>query len=180
MAAFSTGERRRRGKIDRRTTELSAVIRNTLQQTIIAELLPRTQIDVFVQVLQADGGTRCACINAAFLALAAAGVPMRDVVASCAAGYLDSTPLLDMNYMEDSGGGPDVAVALHPGLDRVVLLQADSRMSLEVLERTVELAAAGCKAVAAFMKETLLQHTKALGAARDVGQRLHMESSKIS
>lgn len=57
-----------------------------------------------LQVLQADGGTRCACINAAFLALAAAAVPMRDVVAACAAGYLDSTPLLDLNYMEDSGG----------------------------------------------------------------------------
>jgi hypothetical protein len=48
---------------------------------------------------------------------------MRDMVASCAAGYLDSTPLLDMNYIEDSGGGPDVAVAYHPNLDRVVLLQ---------------------------------------------------------
>lgn len=56
------------------------------------------------QVLQADGGTRCACINAAFLALAAAAVPMRDVVAACAAGYLDSTALLDLNYMEDAGG----------------------------------------------------------------------------
>ena len=41
------------------------------------------------KVLQADGGTRCAAINAALLALADAGVPMRDMVAACAAGYLD-------------------------------------------------------------------------------------------
>lgn len=50
--------------------------------------------------LQADGGTRCACINAAVLALAAAAVPMRDLVGSCAAGYLEGQPLLDLNYME--------------------------------------------------------------------------------
>lgn len=59
----------------------------------------------YPQVLQADGGTRCACLNAAFLALAHAGVPMRDMLGSCAAGYLESTPLLDLNYLEDSGEG---------------------------------------------------------------------------
>ncbi|PRW20485.1 exosome complex component RRP41-like protein isoform A [Chlorella sorokiniana] len=114
MASFSTGERRRRGKGDRRATEITKAIRNCLEQTILVELMPRSQIDVYVQVLQADGGTRCACINAAFMALAAAAVPMRDILASCAAGYLESTALLDLNYVEDSGGGPDVAVAIHP------------------------------------------------------------------
>lgn len=70
-------------------------------------------------MLQADGGTRCACINAAFLALAHAGVPLRDMLGSCAAGYLESTPLLDLNYLEDSGGGPDVVLAVQPNLDKV-------------------------------------------------------------
>lgn len=69
-----------------------------------ASHLPAPARHLAPQVLQADGGTRCACINAAFLALAAAAVPMRDVVAACAAGYLDSTALLDLNYMEDAGG----------------------------------------------------------------------------
>ncbi len=69
------GERRKRGKGDRRSTELTVVIRNTLEQTVAVELLPRSQIDVFVHVLQADGGTRCAAINASMLALAAAGAP---------------------------------------------------------------------------------------------------------
>jgi hypothetical protein len=51
------------------------------------------------------------------------GIKLRDTVAACAAGYLASTPLLDMNYEEDSAGGPDVAVAYQPGLDKIVLLQ---------------------------------------------------------
>lgn len=136
------------------------IIRNTLEQNILVDLLPRTQIDVFVQVLQADGGTRCACINAAFLALADAGIPMRDVVAACAAGYLNGTPLLDLNYMEDSGGGPDVVVGVQAGLDKVVLLQSDSRLPMETFEEVMGLATQGCKAVASFMRESLLEHVK--------------------
>ena len=166
MAAFSTGERRRGSKSNRRATEISMVIRNTLEDTIILELMPRTQIDVYVQVLQADGGTRCACINAAFLALADAGIPMKDMVASCAAGYLDSTPLLDLNYTEDSGGGPDVVVALHPGLEKVVLLQSDNKLSIETFEEVMDLASAGCKAVAAFMKEQLLGHVSTMSVTQ--------------
>lgn len=170
MAAFSTGERRRRGKNDRRATEITSVIRSALEQTILLELMPGSQIDVFVQVLQADGGTRCACINAAMLALAEAGIPMKDVVASCAAGYLDSTVLLDMNYMEDSGGGPDVAVAIHSKLDKVVVLQMDNKLPLETLETVIELAVEGCKAVTAFMREQLLARTQRLASARGMLQ----------
>uniref|UniRef100_A0A383VD35 Uncharacterized protein n=1 Tax=Tetradesmus obliquus TaxID=3088 RepID=A0A383VD35_TETOB len=168
MANFSTGERRRRGKADRRSTELSKVIRNTLEQTICVELLPRSQIDICVQVLQADGGTRCACINAAALALADAGIPMKDMVSGCAVGYLQSTPLLDLNYTEDSGGGPDISVALHPNLDRLVLLQMDGKLPPDVFEECVALAVDGCKAVASVMRAELLRHVKRQAVAQQL------------
>mmetsp|Transcript_11236 Transcript_11236/g.24209 ORF Transcript_11236/g.24209 Transcript_11236/m.24209 type:complete len:245 (-) Transcript_11236:302-1036(-) len=166
MAAFSTGERRKRGKTDRRAMELGLVIRGTLEETVMLELLPRSQIDVYVQVLQADGGTRCAAINAALLALAAAGIPLRDMVASCAAGYLEGTPLLDMNFVEDSGGGPDLSVALHTGSDKLVLLQMDNRLPVETFEKVLNLAQEGCRAIAGYMRGVLLEHTKRLATAR--------------
>jgi exosome complex component RRP41 len=166
MATFSTGERRRRGKADRRATEISMAIKNTLEQTIMLELMPRTQIDVYIQVLQADGGTRCASINAAFLALADAGIPMRDIVCACAGGYLDNTVLLDMNYLEDSGGGPDVVVALHPSLDKMVLLQSDNRISLETFEEVTSLVSDGCRAIASFMREVMVSHVSLMAAAQ--------------
>uniref|UniRef100_A0A7N1A7J9 Exoribonuclease phosphorolytic domain-containing protein n=1 Tax=Kalanchoe fedtschenkoi TaxID=63787 RepID=A0A7N1A7J9_KALFE len=72
----------------RRSTEISLVIRQTMEACILTHLMPRSQIGIFVQVLQADGGTRSACINAATLALNDAGIPMSD------AGYLNNTPLL--------------------------------------------------------------------------------------
>uniref|UniRef100_A0A6N2MUP9 Exoribonuclease phosphorolytic domain-containing protein n=1 Tax=Salix viminalis TaxID=40686 RepID=A0A6N2MUP9_SALVM len=43
-----------------------------------------------------------------------AGIPMRDLVTSCSAGFLNTTPLLDLNYVEDSAGGPDVTVGILP------------------------------------------------------------------
>ena len=103
MASFSTGERRRRTKGDRKSVELSLVIKQALEAAVLTELMPRSQLDVNIQVLQADGGVRSAAINAAVLALADAGVPLRDTMAACSAGYLDGTPLLDAR--EEGGGG---------------------------------------------------------------------------
>ena len=100
MAAFSTGERRRRTKGDRRTNELSTFVRGCLETCVSTELMARSQLDVTIQVLQADGGVRAAAINAAVLAIIDAGIPMKDTMAACSAGFLDDTALLDLNYME--------------------------------------------------------------------------------
>ncbi|KAL6193973.1 hypothetical protein ACLB2K_035057 [Fragaria x ananassa] len=153
MANFSTGDRMRKPKGDRRSTEISLVIRQTMEECILTNLMPRSQIDIFVQVLQADGGTRSACINAATLALADAGIPMRDLVTSCSAGYLNNTPLLDLNYIEDSAGGADVTLGIMPKLDKVTLLQMDAKLSLDTFENVMQLAIEGCKAVADYIRE---------------------------
>ncbi|RDY03329.1 Exosome complex component RRP41-like protein, partial [Mucuna pruriens] len=168
MANFSTGDRMRKSKGDRRSTEISLVIRQTMEACILTHLLPRSQIDIYVQVLQADGGTRSACINAATLALADAGIPMRDLVTSCSAGYLNSTPLLDLNYVEDSAGGPDVTLGILPKLDKVTLLQMDSKLPIDILDNVMQLAIEGCKAIANYIREILLENTKQLEYRRGV------------
>ena len=122
--------------------------------------------DVMYCKPQADGGTRCACINAAMLAIAEAGIPVRDLMAACAAGYLDSTSILDMNYMEDSGGGPDVAVAIHPNLSTTILLQMDNKIAIDVFEGVYGLAEQGCKAVGQYMRRELLAHVQRLAVMR--------------
>ncbi|KAK4563402.1 hypothetical protein RGQ29_005783 [Quercus rubra] len=168
MANFSTGDRMRKPKGDRRSTEISLVIRQTMEACILTHLMPRSQIDIFVQVLQADGGTRSACINAATLALADAGIPMRDLVTSCSSGYLNSTPLLDLNYVEDSAGGPDVTVGFLPKLDKVTLLQMDSKLPIDIFENVMQLAIEGCKAIANYIREIMLENTKQLEYRRGI------------
>jgi len=154
MAPFSVQERKSPAP-SRREVELSKVIRESLEPAIFMEYYPRTMIDVYVEVLQADGGTRCASITAAALALADSGVPMRDLVVACAAGKVDDTIVLDLMDTEDKAGSADVPVALMPNLNAVTLLQMDGILSLEEFESAVNLAIEGCKQIYTMQKEAL-------------------------
>jgi exosome complex component RRP41 len=119
------------------------------------EYYPRTGTDVFIEVLQADGGTRCASITAASLALADAGIPMRDLVTACAAGKVEDTVILDLMDTEDKADGADVPVALMPNLNAITLLQMDGLLTIEEFESAVNLALEGCKKIYAMQKEVL-------------------------
>lgn len=154
MAPFSVQERKSPAP-SRREIELSKVIRESLEPAIFMEYYPRTMIDIFVEVLQADGGTRCASITAAALALADSGIPMRDLVVACAAGKVDDTIVLDLMDTEDKMGSADVPVALMPNLNAVTLLQMDGTLSTDEFESAVNLALEGCKQIYAFQKEAL-------------------------
>ncbi|MBX5328225.1 MAG: exosome complex exonuclease Rrp41 [Candidatus Bathyarchaeota archaeon] len=154
MAPFSVQERKSPAP-SRREIELSKVIRESLEPAIFLEYYPRTGIDIFVEVLQADGGTRCASITAASLALADAGIPMRDLVAACAAGKADDTIVLDLMDTEDKIGTADVPVALMPNLNAITLLQMDGILTLEEFEKAVNMAIEGCKKIYTLQKEAL-------------------------
>ena len=154
MAPFSVQERKSPAP-SRREVELSKVIRESLEPSVFLELYPRTGIDVFIEVLQADGGTRCASITAASLAIADAGVPMRDLVVACAAGKVDDTVVLDLYDAEDKLGAADVPVAIMPNLNAVTLLQMDGILAPEEFENAVNMAIEGCKKIYALQKEAL-------------------------
>jgi exosome complex component RRP41 len=154
MAPFSVPERKSPAP-SRREVELSKVIRESLEPALFLDLYPRTGIDVFIEVLQADGGTRCASITAAALAIADAGVPMRDLVVACAAGKVDDTVVLDLYDAEDKLGAADVPVAYMPALNAITLLQMDGLLSSEEFEKAVDMAMAGCKKIYEMQKEAL-------------------------
>jgi exosome complex component RRP41 len=154
MAPFSVQERKSPAP-SRREVELSKVIRESLEPSVFVELYPRVGIDVFVEVLQADGGTRCAAITAASLAIADAGIPMRDLVVACAAGKVDNTVVLDLYDAEDKLGVADVPVALMPNLNAVTLLQMDGILTPEEFETAINMAVEGCKKIYAIQKDAL-------------------------
>ncbi len=154
MAPFSVDERKSPAP-SRREIELSKVITEALEPSIFVEYYPRTSIDVFIEVLQADGGTRCASITAASLALADAGIPMRDMVTACAAGKIDDTIVLDLNDTEDKKGTADIPVALMPNFNAVTLLQMDGILAYPEFEKAVNLALKGCRQIHNLQKEAL-------------------------
>ncbi len=154
MAPFSVQERKSPAP-SRRDIELSKVIREALEPSVFLEYYPRTGIDIYIEVLEADGGTRCASITAASLALADAGIPMQDLVVACAAGKVDDTIVLDLMDTEDKVGEADVPVALMPNLNAITLLQMDGILSLEEFEKAVNLALEGCRKIYPMQKEAL-------------------------
>ncbi len=154
MAPFSVGERKRPGP-DRRSMEISKVIREALERVVFLNYFPTSGIDVFMEVLQADAGTRCAALTAASVALADAGVPMKDLVASCAAGKADDEIILDLMQEEDNFGQGDMPMGYIPSKDEIVLLQLDGDFTKDELEKAKSYAIEGCKKVYELQKEAL-------------------------
>jgi exosome complex component RRP41 len=156
MASFSVEGRRRPGP-DRRSVEISKVSRQAIDPVIIKEFYPRSTIDIFVEILQADAGTRSAGINAASVALADAGVPMRGLISSCAVGKVDDTVVLDLVKEEDNYGQADMPVAMDVRTGEVTLLQMDGHLTLDEFEQALELGKIGCASIADMQREALIQ-----------------------
>jgi exosome complex component RRP41 len=154
MAPFSVDPRRSPAP-SRRDQEISMVMTDAIEPALFLERYPRSVIDVFVEIIEADGGTRCASINAAAVALADAGIPMKDLVSSCAAGKYEGNLILDLGDHEDKKGESDVPVAYLPKIDQVTLLQMEGIMTQEETEKCIELAIEGCKQIYEIQKEAL-------------------------
>src|ERR671922_1063303 len=156
MSPFSTDTRKNPAP-SRREVEISKVMRESLEPALILEDYPRAAIDVFVEILQADGGSRCAGIAAASMALADAGVNMRDLVAACAAGKVNNKIVLDINDTEDKEGGADMPVAYLPRLEQVTLLQLDGKLTPDQFNECIDKAIGGCKMVYEIQKQGFMQ-----------------------
>jgi exosome complex component RRP41 len=156
MSPFSTDTRKNPAP-SRREVEISKVIRESLEPSLILSDYPRAVIDVFVEVLQADGGSRCAGIIAASVALADAGINMRDLVSACAAGRLGDNIVLDINDVEDKEGDADMPIAYLPNVDQITLLQLDGRLSPSQFNECLNKAIQGCKMVYDIQKEALMK-----------------------
>lgn len=156
MSPFSTDVRKAPAP-SRREIEISKVIREALEPAILVEEYPRTAIDIFVEVLQSDGGSRCAGITAAALALADAGISMYDLVASCAAGKVDGAVVLDLSDIEDKEGEADMPVAVMPNLNIITLLQLDGILTYEEFKQGIDLALSGCMKLYEAQRKALME-----------------------
>jgi exosome complex component RRP41 len=155
MYSFSVSERKRPGP-DRRSIELSMVIRNALEPVIFTEAYPKSAIEIYVSIVQADAGTRCAAISAAALALADAGIMMRDIVAAVACGNVSDTAVVDLNKEEeDIEGTTDIPIAYAPRMKKITLLQLDGKVSPQRLKEALKLGIKGCEEIYKVQKQAL-------------------------
>lgn len=157
VAGFSSTDRKRLGRGDKRVAELAATLAKALAAALCAGLFPRSSIHVALHVLAQDGSLLAALVNAASLALVDAGVPMTDYLVACTAGSTSSyaagddaaDPLLDLNLQEEQEL-PFLTLATL-GRDQVAALVCESRVQIGRLEGMMATAADGCLGVRAFL-----------------------------
>ena len=159
MAPFSTKERIRPGR-SRRGTEISKVLKEASKSVIFLEDYPKTLINIYVEILQADATTRCAGLNAASLALVDAGIPLKNLITSCSVGKIDGQIVLDVDGLEDNYGDVDMAIAMIGDEDKYVLLQMDGIITREDLSKMLELAKTGCSKIFELQKNALTEKYK--------------------
>jgi len=155
MAAFSVDDRKRPGP-DRRSREISKVISEALEKVILVDKFPRAAIDVNIEVLNAEAGTRCAGLTAAGVALADAGIPLKDIPVACAAGKVDGHVVLDLGKEEDNFGDADLPIAISPRTNEILLLQMDGHLTVEEFDKALEMAINGCHIASGIQKKAIM------------------------
>jgi len=140
MSTFCSLEEHGRMGPNRRSVEISKVIRQALENVIMVELFPKSQIEVYAIVLQADGGTRISALTAAVAALMDAGIPLRDTVIGVSVGKAGDKLIADLGKMEDNFGQSDVPIAFTNRDKDIVLLQMDGLLTKDELSKIIDLA----------------------------------------
>jgi exosome complex component RRP41 len=137
MAPFSSLEEHGRSGPNRRAIEISKVTKEVFENVIVGENFPGTEINIFIEVVQSDGGTRAAGITAAAVALATSGIPMRDLPYAVSAGKIGDQIVIDLNKIEDNYSDADVPIAVSPRTSEILLLQMDGSLTKDEFKEVI-------------------------------------------
>lgn len=139
MAPFSSLEGHGRSGPNRRATEISKVIKEAFENVVMVNDFPGSEIDIFIEVLQGDGGTRAAGLTAASVALASAGIHMRDLPYAVSVGRIEDKVSMDFDMIEDNYSDSDMPMAIAPRNNEILLLQMDGGMSKEQMSEAFKM-----------------------------------------
>jgi len=155
MTSFSVPERKKPGP-SRRSVEISLVTEKALLPVLDLKQFPNAVIDVFIEIIQANAGTRCAGISAAALALAHAGIPMRELVSAVSVGKAGGKVLIDLDKNEeDVEDATDIPVAVTGRTKQITLLQLDGNVTKKDLIEAIKLAKEGCDKINMIQQKAL-------------------------
>lgn len=162
MAPFSSLEDHGRTGPNRRATEISKVAKEAFENVILLNEYPGGEIDIFMEILQSDGGTRAAGITAASVALANAGIHMKDMPYAVSAGRIGDHIVLDVNMLEDNYSDADMPMAISPRNNDILLLQMDGGLTEQQYKTAVEMAMSSGKTIQEEQRAALKRCYKGL------------------
>ncbi len=159
-----------RGKVNGRSSEIQRLIGRTLRTVFRLQKFGERTMIIDCDVIEADGGTRCASITGAFVALALAVEKLReqqkvsqkvclieDFLAAVSVGIVEERPVLDLCYLEDAQAQTDMNIAM-TGAGKFIELQGTAEQdpfSRDELNQLLELGEIGCKQLIDLQKEVL-------------------------
>lgn len=148
LMSFSVSERKRPAP-SRRDIELGLILQYALSPMVCLEDYPRMVIDLFVEIPQADAGTRCAGICAASLALADAGIHMKGLAGSVSAGAIGDLVVLDLTKEEEDweAGATDIPITYVPKMNLITSLQLDGEITISNFKKALKMAIKKCKEI---------------------------------
>ena len=157
MLSFSVNDRIRPGP-SRRSQEISKISEWALDPVVMIDKFPNTVVDVHVNILQANASTRCAGINAAALALAHAGINMKNMVSSVSIGKLDKDLVVDVSKheedWEEGEGATDIPISFTSD-GKITHMQLDGKIDVKQLKEAIKLAREACKEIYEVQKNAL-------------------------
>lgn len=158
-ATFSSvsGERRRQLRQDKRLGEMTNALEETLKDVIMISTFPRSEIDIFVEILNSDGGILAASFNAVMLALISAGIPMIDYVVAVSAGNIQGQPLLDLNKLEEASNCSNSTIAFLPRTGTVAYMNVEPRLESDKLQGVMDLARSGSERLWKILDEQVVR-----------------------
>lgn len=158
----STSDRNR--SKDKRSIEFEANVKSMFGSVVLSDSLEHSEIEIHAQVLQDDGSTESAAINAITLALVHAGVPMKDLLVSCSSGSFNGVSIVDLNYFEAQSFAvvSEFRVAIASRTDKLSYCNYDDigghKLTPETVQELVACAMMGCGSVKTTMTEALRRH----------------------
>ncbi len=157
MAPFSGLEDHGRSGPNRRSQEISKVIKHVFENAVLVHQFPKTAINISMEVLQSDGGTRVASLNAAALAMVDAGLPVKDIITAVSVGKAGGQVIVDLSKEEDNHGQSDIPMAFSLRTGELLLYQMDGLLTKDEVDQAITMGHEAAKKVREFQEAALIE-----------------------
>ncbi|KEG03069.1 exosome complex exonuclease RRP41, putative [Plasmodium vinckei vinckei] len=158
LSPFNVYDKRKKKTKDNITNEISAYIRNICENIILLDLYKNSEINIFLYIIERDGGIKHAAINTCILALIDAGIAIKYFISACSVLYLQNQIIVDGNQLEINSGSPELTMVIELNTHKIILLEFDAEVPIDIFESMVQTCVDSCINIGEVMKLTVKEN----------------------
>ncbi|SOV82713.1 exosome complex exonuclease RRP41, putative [Plasmodium sp. gorilla clade G3] len=158
LSPFNILEKKRKKSKDNVTREISSYIRNICNHIILLDLYKNSEINIFLYIIERDGGLKAAAVNTCILALIDAGIAIKYFISASSVLYLQNNIIVDGNQFEVNSGSPELTLAIDMSTNNIVLLEFDAEVPIDIFQSMLKICAQACIHVGNIMKLSIKEN----------------------